>query len=296
MRNFLLTSAAFVLCAGGAIAAPAPVSGSVGVNVGADFTNFDINSPTYGTSGTAFEFGGAAHINAWLDNSTSVQLDVQADATTSIKFRNTCSNCSSDGRTGGLFGVHVSDRSSPNFLWGAFAGLSGQSNLDYDGTMTHVVLGVEGQYYDGPFTLYGQVGYAPLMSDSNENEPSGLKFLRGVGRYFLTDNDRVQLDVSYAASDVDGFDGAEYHFWNGGLSWQHRYPNSPFSSTIAYSGMWADSDLVSAPGNSAQENIVSVGFAIHFGDASLKEADRQGATLDMPNFGTAEAWSWWLQD
>lgn len=297
MRTILLGGAALLaLSTTAALAAAPPASGSVGVYVGALFTDFDVNNTNYGTSDTAFVFGGDAHVNAWLSDSMSVQLDVLGEATTGIEWRANgyCPTCSMDGRTGGIFGAHISSRDPKSHLFGLFGGFSGQSNLDYDGTMTHVILGAEGQYYEGPFTIYGQVGYIPLMSDSDEYEPEGIWFLRGVGRYFCNPNDKLQLDLSYGGSDISGYDGAEVHYWNAGLSWQHRYDNSPFSTTIAYNGMWADSDLVGEPDNSADEQQVTVAFNIHFGDTTLQQADREGATLDMPNFNRAQAWSYWL--
>jgi hypothetical protein len=292
MKTYLLCGAAFcALGATAALAAPRPVSGSVGVNVGATFSDNDYYADGDGTS---FVFGGDAHINAWLDDMLSVQLDVQAEGTGELD-QGGPSSYQWDGRSGGIFGAHLSWRDPDSHLIGVFGGFSSQSNLDWDGTMAHVVLGAEGQYYDGPFTFYGQVGYLPLMSDSNEYEPTGIWFLRGVVRYFCNPNDRIQLDVSYGDSnDVHGYPGASYDYWNAGLSWQHRYENSPFSTTIAYSGMWGDSDLPGTSGNSVSENIVSVGFAIHFGDSTLQQSDREGATLDMPNFNRAEAWSYWL--
>ena len=293
MRTILLGGAALLaLSTTAALAAPPPVSGWTGLYVGALFTDFDVNSSTYGVSDTAFVFGGDAHINAWIDSSMSVQLDVQGEGTTSIDQGGSGANW--DGRSGAIFGAHFSSRDPNSHLIGLFAGFSTQSNLDYDGTMTHVILGAEGQYYDGPFTIYAQAGYIPLMSDSDEYEPEGIWFLRGVGRYFCNPNDKLQVDVSYGGSDINGYDGADAHYWNAGLSWQHRYDNSPFSTTIAYNGMWADSDLVGEPDDSADEQQVTVSFNIHFGDTTLQQADREGATLDMPNFNRAEAWSYWL--
>jgi hypothetical protein len=294
-KYLLIGGTLLAFAAGSALAAPAPVSGFVGVNVGATFTDFDVNSPNYGVSSTAFVFGGQSAVNAWLSNDMSVQLDLQAESTTGIDWRKNgyCPTCSEDGRTGGIFGAHLSWRDPQSHLIGVFGGFSGQSNLDYDGNMSHVILGVEGQYYSGPITLYGQVGYKPLMSDSDEYEPKGLWFLRGVGRYFCDPNDKLQADLSYAGSDINGLNNGDVRYWNFGLSWEHRYDNSPFSTTVAYSGMWADSGIP-GPDNSAQENVLSVGFKINFGDTSLQQADREGATLDMPNFGRAEAWSYWL--
>jgi len=57
--------------------------------------------------------------------------------------------------------------------------------------------------------------------------------------------------------------------------------------------MWASSDGFS-PDNEASENQLTVALTIHFGDDDLMDTDRNGATLDMPNFNRAEAWAYWL--
>ena len=296
MKNYLLSGAAMLaLSATAALAAPPQVSGNVGIYVGADWTNLDLSTSTfYGGDDTVFLFGGNAHVNAWLSRDMSIQLDVQSEATTTID-QGGYSYYDWDGRSGGIFGAHVSWRDPQSHLIGLFGGFSGQSNLDYDGTMTHAIFGAEGQYYCDRFTFYGQVGYAALMSDSDEYEPDGILFARAVGRYFWTQNDRIQADLSYGGSDLhDNSYGAEARYWNFGLSWQHRYEDSPFSTTIAYTGFWGNSDGSSGLDNEASEQAITVAFNIHFGSGSLQQADREGETLDMPDFGRAEAWSYWL--
>ena len=171
---------------------------------------------------------------------------------------------------------------------GFFGGFSATNNLDYDGSMSHGILGVEGQFYTGPVTLYGQAGYQALMSNSDEYEPEHVWFLRGVGRYFFDDNDRLQAELGYANADARGTtDNFDVLTW--GASWEHRYTGTPFSTGLQYNGF--DNERRS---NWAQEHVVQVTFSIHFGENTAMDEDRDGATLDMPNFDRAFAWSYWM--
>jgi len=296
MKTYLLIGAALAALSGApALAAPPQVSGNLGFYAGGLWTDFDLSTGTfYGHDSNAFLFGGDAHVNAWLSRDTSIQLDAQGHGTTSID-QGGYSYYDWDGHTGGIFGAHFSWRDPQSHLFGVFGGFSGQNNLGYDGSMTHGIVGVEGQYYCDNATIYGQVGYIPLMSDSDEYEPKGIWFLRGVGRYFFTDNDRLQADLSYGGSELKGDYDTDARYWNLSLAWQHRYSDSPFSTTIAYTGFWGSSDGYSGIiDNDAEEHAITASFNIHFGTGSLKQADREGETLDMPDFSRAEAWTYWL--
>jgi hypothetical protein len=109
------------------------------------YCDFDLSTSTfYGNDSTALLFGGDAHVDTWLSRDTSIQLDVQGHGTTSID-QGGYSYYDWDGHTGGIFGAHFSWRDPQSHLFGVFGGFSGQSNLDYSGTMTHGIVGVEGQ-------------------------------------------------------------------------------------------------------------------------------------------------------
>jgi hypothetical protein len=294
LKIHALSGAVLALTTIAAAAAPAP-SGFIGFDMGATSTDFDVHHNFYGGDSTAFLFGGHAALNAWLSDDMSVQFDLAGEGTGPIE-RYLAGADYKDGRTGALAGAHVSWRNPQSYLFGAFAGLSAQSNLDYEGTMSHAVFGVEGQYYCGSLTLYGQAGYIGLLYDAGEYEPKSIWFLRGVARYFVDAADKLQADVSYGDTDEIVLRPKNTsEFWNASASWEHRFDGSPFSLTLAYSGMWAEADNHFDPFRStAQENIVTLGVSLHLGDGSLKEADRNGATLDLPNFNRAEAWSFWL--
>jgi hypothetical protein len=285
----LASAAAIGLGSSAALADKYNVSGFVGVNMGATWSDFDSDNTNcfcsrYGMDATTFVFGGQSRINVWLDRDMSLQLDAEGEGTTSIDQY----NGSSDGRSGGIFGAHLSWREPKDHLIGVFAALQSQSNIDYDGTMAHVIVGVEAQKYWDQWTVYGQAGYMPLIADSDEYEPDGFWFGRAVARYFINPNDRLQAEFGYGNAEVnDHFGDFDVYIW--GASWEHRYAGTPFSTGITYNGFYNQRDP-----NWAEEHVLQANFTIHFGDDSLDDQNREGATLDMPNFGRAFAWSYWV--
>jgi hypothetical protein len=56
---------------------------------------------------------------------------------------------------------------------------------------------------------------------------------------------------------------------------------------VGYRGAHYEKDAGSGPDDDAEfvDHIVMVGFSHRFGTQSIKETDRYGATLDLPNFG-----------
>jgi hypothetical protein len=220
----------------------------------------------------------------------SLQIDAQAEGVpkqTSMGYSN-----AADGRIDGLFGGHLSWRYPNSYLIGFFGGLAGVENNDYDGSMTLGVLGVEGQWYCKDWTFYAQAGYEPLLTNSDDFEPVGLAFGRFVARYFVTDNDRLQGEFAYGSAGINDRPHS-YNDYLWGASWEHRYAGTPFSTTLEYDGFESDH---SSSVNFAREHIIKVDFKIHFGEDTLEEDDRQGATLDMPNFDRPAGWAWYTGD
>ncbi len=286
IRTLALASAAAIAVYGPALADDYHISGELGGAAGADFSSFrafDESEP----SGTAFLFMGEGKANIWVASDMTIQIDATGEGTTTI--RQSTSSQDSDGHADGIVGAHLSWRNSEHLI-GVFGGFSTNSNLDYDGTFTQAILGVEGQYYAGPFTIYAQGGWEPLMSNSDENEPTNLGFGRIVGRYFWNENDRLQGEFAYAHAGINQSVGS-FDIYKWGASWEHRYDNTPFSAGLEYNGF-----RINGRNGWAVEHVVEATFKLHFGDDTLEGEDRQGATLDMPNFNRATAWAWWTGD
>jgi hypothetical protein len=284
IKTLALALAAALTVSAPALADDYHVSGELGASFGADFSSFnDFGSEP---SGTAFLFSGEGKANVWIAPDMTIQIDATGEGTTTIR-QCTCSR-DSDGHADGLVGAHLSWRNPDDHLIGFFGGFSTNANLDYDGTFTQAILGVEGQYYSGPFTLYVQGGWEPLMSNSDDFEPTNLGFGRVVGRYFWTENDRLQGEFAYATSGINQKSGS-YSIYKWGASWEHRYDGTPFSAGVEYNGF-----RINGPDGWAVEHVVEATLKLHFGDDTLQAQDRQGATLDIPNFNRATAWAWWL--
>jgi hypothetical protein len=79
-----------------------------------------------------------------------------------------------------------------------------------------LTLGAELQYYLNDFTFYVQAGYADVVYNSGDIEGfvDGW-FVRGVGRYFLSEDTRLQAEISYGETGkfVDAEDNGNITNW-----------------------------------------------------------------------------------
>lgn len=228
----------------------------------------DDHTPTYGAG---------AVVSVPLGQALSVQFDALGEA-------NVLDNDSDDDPSSMVsVGAHLSYRDASTMLVGAFAGYGIGTVTDNDGHSKAAYLGLEGQYYFDPATLYGQVGYVKGPGDDDESEgfDDGGWFGRVVGRYFISDDIMLEGDVAYADTDqyVDGDDAGEIWAW--GLKYKQRLGKSPVYGVIAYRGANYDS---TTEGDVATEQVLMLGVSFAFGADSLKHNDRSGATLDLPHF------------
>ena len=288
-----LAGAAVFAFAGGAQAADLPlkaapvaqqpISGYVGLYVGGTWWDETYNP----SSGNAFVFGGEGRLNYWVLPTLSVQIDMEAEATTQIKI-NGGNNV--DGRIHGVIGGHVAWRNPSVGTLGAFGAFSGANNLDYQGQMVHGMIGVEGQRYFNMLTLYGQAGWAGRITGSDEYEPQALWFVRGVGRYFLTPNDKIQVEIGYADGPEIYATDTRHHITNWGVLYEHKFSN-PFSAYVEYAGFNTEA---TNDGYRATEHMVMVGLRAYLNQGTLLSNDRNGATFDLPKFVRALPWSYMI--
>jgi len=265
------------------------VSGYLGLYWGADLWN-DGLSDVPRTRGTAFAYGGEGRLNYWLSSGMSFQVDVEAEATTRFSGARLATN-DDDGRLSGVFGGHLSWR-NPQYLYGVFGALSYANNMGEEGSMHHGIVGVEAQAYWNNFTLYGQAGGAFVFgSPTGEDVPMNLWFVRGVGRYFVTQNDKLQGQVGYARlGDAlgEGSGSRTGDIWNWGFLYEHRFvvPISVFAEYAGYQFRGGHGCL-----NRPTNNVFTVGAKFYFNENTLLANDRKGATLDMPKFPKALPWA-----
>ncbi len=146
--------------------------------------------------------------------------------------------------------------SGSNNAWGGFVGVS-----DNDSSTVWTIGGEYAQFFDAS-TLAFNVSYG--NDDDNNVDAYGIS---GAYRIFASDNLRFDLGASFARAEAGGVDGDINSF---GLGVEYRFDNSPFSIGAAYSRLGGDIP---------DADVVGVTLRWNFGDATLKEADRQGKTF-----------------
>ena len=234
--------------------------------------------------------GGDARLNTWLHPNLSMQADIEGEATTN-GFASCCS--STDHRIAGDGGLHLSWRDPNKGLVGVFGGVFGSSefwysNIDPGGSVWQGFGGVEGQYYLGKATLYGQAGWTGVIG----NTSYGINewFLRAVGRYFLTPDDKFQAEFGYGDGTYSGAaDGDISRTLNWGALYEHKFANVPISGFGEYAGFSNSNETNHYTSSTEHQFMVGLRFMID--QPTLLAQDREGATLDMPKIVRPLAWS-----
>lgn len=245
------------------------ISGLLNISGGA----FNYQSTDEDTDTTDPIISGFGAVNIPLGDSFSTQFDVFGENVFT----------SDDAAYSDMLGVggHLSWRNYDSGLVGLFGGY-GQANPTDEETWDGGWVGLEAQAYLGDFTLYGQAAWLLISDDGSEDEgfDDNAFLVRGVGRYFVTDDAKIEAEVSYMeGSDVidDDDDGKA---WEWGVSGMLRLSDQmPIYGTLAYRG--ADYDTTTE-GDEGESHSLMAGVTFLFGGSTLKENDRMGATLDSP--------------
>ena len=219
-----------------------------------------------------------------LGESLSGQMDVDVEINTSLLLESSDADTSNmEHAFQGIF--HLSSRDPNTGLIGAFGG-AGQGAGDANGEYPFYVIGGEAQLYLQDFTLYAQGGYFDTTSESTHDD-DGMKdsiFGRGVVRWFLDENTRLQGEVSYADGTVDSNDDGNV------VEWAVRYDTvleglpliGDTGVFVGYRGARFENE---DENDEFTDHTVMVGFRHAFGGSTMKEIDRVGATLDAPTIG-----------
>lgn len=222
------------------------------------------------------DIGGNFRVNIPAGGALNFQLDFQGE---SAFVDNTNKNY-----TGSVLGgAHLSWRDPTEWLAGAFVGVGNGFNAN-DETTTAWLLGVEGQYYLPNWTFYGQLGYM----DADEVDPGtpdafrDAWFGRGVVRFFVDSNVKLEGELSYANGENDT-DSEDMDVWGWGLRYERAMHDMDASIFIAYQGNYYSADeTVPATTRTLTEHVIKLGLSYAFGIEGQKYIDRQGATLDLP--------------
>jgi len=185
-----------------------------------------------------------------------------------------------------LLGTHLSWRDPNSYLIGAF-GAFGGGNHDLDATPADFyAIGGEFQIYANDLTFYAQGG---ILEGYNDNDYLRDAFFgRGVVRWFMSPNSRLQGEFSYVDGTTDnGGDTGDTSILEWGVRYDTMIAGLPLIGDtnifVGYRG--ADFDKSGTDPGGFTDHTVMVGFTRHFGANSMKDFDRVGATLDLPNFG-----------
>lgn len=268
------------------------VSGIVESWVGGSFIsnddgNMDPDHKSYFTSGQA------GRLSLPLGDMLSIQMDTDNEITSPGLVHNK----NDDFAHSFDFGLHLSARDPSRGLFGAF-GAFGQGKGDDDsGRHNFWAVGGEAQFYADNTTFYIQGGYL----DSEPVDSSGIDglhdafFVRGVARWFMTPDSRLQGEVSYANGDQDGCTDEDCSSYDMDvIQWGARYDTvisglpliGDSTVFIGYRGAHFDNGCCGDEDTSRfTEHTVMAGFTYHFGGMTLLDFDRVGATLDLPTFG-----------
>jgi opacity protein-like surface antigen len=242
---------------------------------------------------TVMVSGGEGLLSLPLGDNLSIQSDVKYEYN-SYALENLTNNDVFGPRYSFQAAAHLSWRDPSRGLFGVFGGAGTAASGFYPSNVKHDVafVGGEAQVYFDNITLYAQGGLvdfdpsSPSFAADGEGMTDGL-FARGVLRWFLGSDSRLQLEGTYITSgmqqtgvpDVDVFSvGAQYDFVLAGLPIIGSTP-----LFIGYRGTFRNNCNFSS---NVDDHVFMVGTSYSFSGDRLT-VDRQGATLDTPDFNVS---------
>lgn len=218
--------------------------------------------------------GGGLRVNIPVGGPLNIQLDLMSETG--------FVDDSTENYTGSVLGgAHFSHRVTNEWLAGGFIGVGNGFNAN-DETATAWLIGAEGQYYLTDWTLYGQLGYMDA-DEVDTGTPEAFRdawFGRGVVRYFLDANLKLEGELSYAGGEQDTNAG-DMDVWGWGLRYERALTAMDASIFLAYQGNYYDSSA-DAVDDTLTEHVLKLGLSVAFGIEGQKYIDRHGATLDLP--------------
>ncbi len=197
-----------------------------------------------------------------------------------------------------LAGGHLSWRDPNSGLFGAFASFGGGASDDNGSDSTrdfsYYAVGGEAQLYAGDFTLYVQGGYIDGASSDSSTivDSDALRdafFGRGIVRWFMDPDTRVQAEIAYVdgQNDFNEITPSDMTILEWGVRYDTMIAGLPIlgDSNVFVGYRGAHFDKSSPDSAEFTEHTIMAGFTHRFGTQTIRETDRYGATLDLPNFG-----------
>ena len=240
-----------------------------------------------------FSSGLSGRLSLPLGDNLSIQMDGDLEYTENA-FDNPVSGDSSSGSNAvngfmysAQFGAHLTYRDPGMGAFGVF-GAFGTAH-DFGDRNDYFAVGGEAQLYLDDLTLYLQGGH--LDGESVNTTPPedafhDALFVRGVARWFMTPDSRLQGEVSYADGEQDGGDSYDMDI----IEWSVRYDTviaglpliGDTPVYVGYRGTRYDNEGDGSNFDDGQftEHTIMVGTSYSFGGATKQEFDRIGATLE----------------
>ncbi len=194
------------------------------------------------------------------------------------------SSAFSQYQSGIIGGLHLNWRDPSRGLLGLFGGVGAETSPG-DTPATFWFGGAEGQLYLGSATLYLQGGYMDSKDSSGTDAFHDAAFVRGVGRYFLSNSTAISGEIFYAAGLQDSTNYS-MNVLTWGVKLEHALASHPVILTAAYEGGHYDNGgCCSGDSGLFTDNRFLIGAKVMFGEKDLLTNDRFGQTLDLPDFG-----------
>ncbi|MGI9512406.1 MAG: hypothetical protein ACR2OL_05850 [Anderseniella sp.] len=234
---------------------------------------------------TVFASGQNARLNLPLGGNLSLQSDVDVE----WNDRAFNDNAVSGQRWGFQGTAHLNWRDPSQGLFGVFGGVAASSHNDIlPAFRTNLrFVGGEAQLYVDDLTLYGQGAFV----DQQGNLSGNGFFARGVGRWFVGVDTRVQVEGLYSNLRFEDGASADYDVYQWGARFDTLWEEVPLVGSmpwfLAYRGTYRDgclgNEFANASDNDTMDHTVIAGLSYNWGAPSKMDQDRRGATLDTPN-------------
>ncbi len=239
-------------------------------------------------SGNSYDYDwasidGAGRVNIPYNQWTNIQLDFSANASLDQGGGEGNSDLGN-----AVMAAHFNWRDSSFGQLGIF-GAAGRLWGIYGGTSNPAFMaGIEGQYYCNDWTFYGQLGY--MDSDGFYETLSNAGFARGVVSYYASPRLKLSGGLAYIDGEaaysgsgyVGGYDSTAWA-WHAGVEYWFG-KSVPVSAFLKYDGRQAETHFGSGDDYRLTTNQVWAGVSFHWGGDDIKQADRQGASLDVAPF------------
>ena len=142
--------------------------------------------------------------------------------------------------------------------------------------------GFAGQYFCGQWTFDGQLGYLDSGDTGSLLQNAGL--VQAGGTYYASKKLKLTGGLAYIDGETEGGSG-DVKQWAWNLGFHYWFGVSmPVSGFIEYRGRSVDVDFGSSSSDQLDEHTVNAGFVFHFGGDGFQDADRNGASENLPDY------------